>query len=159
MSLLKDTVVKGMYYNSIGINDYAVWSKIMLDYFGPGIKQQMKNIRTWSIAMPGSVPKSYDPKLNCWEFMGCGLQKDGQLIKTNTRDICPACLEKKFDGIHGGENAGRSCWVVLHTMCCGEIQDTYEHKYKVCALCDFYRSVKEEENSNFINPHILKEML
>ncbi len=54
MSLLKDIVIKGIYYNSIGIRDDTKWSKKMLDYFGPEIKQSMKDIRKWSVAIPAS---------------------------------------------------------------------------------------------------------
>jgi len=159
MSLLKDTVVNGIYYNSIGVIDYTIWSKIMLDYFGPEIEKDLKDIRKWSVAIPSSMHNSFSEKLNCWEFMGCGLENNGKHINTNTGDACPACLEKKLEGIHGGKNAGRACWIVLNTMCCGEIQETYEDKCKVCVTCDFYRTVKEEEEKTFIDPYLLKEML
>ena len=159
MSLLKDIVGKGIYYNSIGIKDYMPWSKMMLDYFGSEIEQSIKDIRMWSVVISASADNRSVLKLNCWEFMGCGLQNEGSVLNTNATDICPAYLEKKLDGIHGGNNAGRACWVVSHTMCSGRVQETYEKKFKACVICDFYRCVKEEEDNKFIISHVLKGML
>ena len=159
MSLLKDIVIKGIYYNSIGIRDYTKWSKKMLDYFGPEIKQSMKDIRKWSVAIPASDNNINDLKLNCWEFMGCRSEKVGNIVNADKTDVCPALLEKRLDGIHDGKNAGRACWIVSHTMCNGALQGTCEQKYKTCMLCDFYRYVMEEEENNFIRSKALKEML
>ena len=159
MSLLKDIVGKGIYYNSIGIKNYMPWSKMMLDHFGSEIKQSIKDIRMWSLVISASADNRSVLKLNCWEFMGCGLQNEASVLNTNARDICPAYLEKKLDGIHGGNNAGRACWVVSNTMCSSSVQENYEKKFKACVMCDFYRCVKEEEDNKFIISHILKGML
>jgi len=87
-------------------------------------------------------------KINCWEFYGCGRQPGGG----NVRELgtCPVAIEKKLDGIHGGTNAGRACWVVGGTLCNGKIQRTFLQKYDGCMECDFYRKVKEEESSDFM---------
>jgi hypothetical protein len=52
--------------------------------------------------------------------------------------VCPAATDSQYDGLHGGTNAGRACWLVAGTMCKGEVQGTFAHKYKDCAICDFY---------------------
>lgn len=86
-------------------------------------------------------------KLNCWEFKNCGRQRGG--INSRTLGICPATLENRLDGVHGGDNGGRSCWVLTGTLCKGEVQGTFAQKYKNCENCDFYRAVKKEEFPNF----------
>lgn len=86
-------------------------------------------------------------KLNCWEFYECGRQPGG----SNVRELgtCPVATERKLDGVHGGMNAGRACWVVGGTLCNGKIQETFLKKYDACMECDFYKKVKEEESSEF----------
>lgn len=53
-------------------------------------------------------------KKNCWEFKNCGREFGG--IKARELGVCPASTDERLNGIHNGENAGRSCWVV--TCCC-----------------------------------------
>ncbi len=79
-------------------------------------------------------------KLNCWEVNKCGMEKEG---------TCPASVLSVLDGIHGGTNAGRACWVVSGTRCKGQLQGAFTEKYKDCGTCDFYRMVREEEGSKF----------
>jgi hypothetical protein len=96
-------------------------------------------------------------KKNCWEFKGCGRHEGGAHEKD--LGICPAAVEKKLDGIHGGMNAGRTCWVVAGTMCSGEVQGTFAKKCSQCIDCDFYKSVSTEEGKGFLSPVILMNML
>jgi hypothetical protein len=86
-------------------------------------------------------------RLNCWEVMKCGREPGG----SNVHDlgICPASTEKRLNGIHGGTNAGRSCWVLAGTLCSGEVQGTFAQKYRNCESCDFYKRVKQEEFPRF----------
>ena len=42
-----------------------------------------------------------ESKQNCWEFKGCGREPGGENIADC--GICPASIEEKLDGIHGGE--------------------------------------------------------
>ncbi len=86
-------------------------------------------------------------KLNCWEFCKCGRQPGGPQV--HELGICPVSTEKKLDGIHGGTNAGRACWVVGGTLCDGKVQKTFAGKYAECVECDFYNHVKREEGSLF----------
>lgn len=48
-------------------------------------------------------------KLNCWEFMNCERHDGGSHV--SDLGICPATKEMRLDGVHGGSNAGRSCWL------------------------------------------------
>ena len=86
-------------------------------------------------------------KLNCWEIKKCGRTKGGEHEKD--RGICPVTKEKRLDGVHGGENAGRACWVVAGTLCGGEVQGTFAAKYGQCEKCDFYQAVKKEEGTKY----------
>ncbi|MEI6055884.1 MAG: hypothetical protein WCR55_07475 [Lentisphaerota bacterium] len=84
-------------------------------------------------------------KVNCWEKMRCGQD----LIENSTHEmeVCPAYLEKKADGFHGGVNGGRCCWVIAKTICDSKVAGAM--KMLDCLLCDFYLTVKAEEGSNF----------
>lgn len=86
-------------------------------------------------------------KINCWEYKKCGRQAGGEHV--HDLGICPATVEDRLNGVHGGVNAGRSCWVIAGTLCKGEVQGTFAHKYKNCENCDFYKKVKAEEFTGF----------
>ena len=93
-------------------------------------------------------------KLNCWEFKDCGRQPGGKHI--DNLGVCPVTKEVRLDCTHGGINAGRSCWVVASTLCNGEVQRTFEHKFIDCVRCDFYNAVKKEEYPNFkLSPELM----
>uniref|UniRef100_A0A7C2I1V5 Uncharacterized protein n=1 Tax=Ammonifex degensii TaxID=42838 RepID=A0A7C2I1V5_9THEO len=87
-------------------------------------------------------------KKNCWEYKKCGREPGGE--KVRELGICPAATEKRLDGIHGGKNAGRCCWVVAGTLCKGEVQGSFAKKFGNCQVCDFYELVKQEEGVKFI---------
>ncbi len=98
-------------------------------------------------------------KLNCWELKYCGREPDG--AKVDEFGICPAATEDRADGIHQGKNGGRCCWVIQGTLCKGAIaQGSYVEKFwGDCQKCDFYSTVKKEEEPQFkIGLTILKEM-
>lgn len=82
-------------------------------------------------------------KINCWEFIKCGREPDG--AKAGKLGVCPAAIFKEADGIHGGKNAGRCCWVVAGTFCKGEIQGEFARKILDCLRCPFHDYVLEEE--------------
>jgi hypothetical protein len=92
--------------------------------------------------------KRQSKKFNCWDFKKCGREEGGSLAQE--LGTCPALTEQKLNGIHGGRNAGRVCWVVAGTLCGGKPQGTFAKKYNECGLCDFYNNVKKIEKGNFI---------
>ena len=96
-------------------------------------------------------------KINCWEFKKCGREAGGEYV--HDLGICPAAEEQRLDGAHGGKNAGRSCWILAGTLCKGKVQGTFAQKYKDCEICDFYKTVKEEEFSKFILSSMLIKKL
>ena len=79
-------------------------------------------------------------KVNCWEFKKCRREPGGAHIRD--LGICPATKEERLNGVHGGKNGGRSCWVLAGTLCKGKMQGTFAQKDR---NCDFYKSVKAEE--------------
>jgi hypothetical protein len=81
-------------------------------------------------------------KANCWEYKGCRRQTNDLLLR---RGKCLVPEMSMYDGINGGKNAGRACWLVADTACNGDVQLTFSHKLKTCAECDFYLKVREEE--------------
>jgi hypothetical protein len=96
---------------------------------------------------PGKQTQEEDKKLHCWEFKGCGRQPGGE--RTCELGVCPAATDEKLDGLHGGKNAGRACWLVAGTMCEGKVQGTFAQKYGNCEKCDFFKAVMEKERPAF----------
>ena len=74
-------------------------------------------------------------KTNCWNFKDCGQY-----------GICPATKERKLDGVHGGINAGRACWIIADTLC---LENESRIENYCTTKCNFYSVVKKEENYNF----------
>ena len=96
-------------------------------------------------------------KLNCWEVKKCGRTKGGEREKD--LGVCPASKELRLDGVHGGDNAGRACWVVAGSLCNGKVQGTFAAKYGQCERCDFYLAVKKEEGAKYeMSIHLLSKM-
>jgi hypothetical protein len=86
-------------------------------------------------------------KKNCWEVKNCGREPGG--AKVSELGVCPAATEASNDGKNGGKNSGRYCWRVSGTFCGGKVQGSYAQKLVNCAQCEFFKSVREEEDSNF----------
>ena len=95
--------------------------------------------------------------MNCWEYKKCGREPGG--IKVHEFGICPASVETRINGTHGGKNGGRACWVVAGSVCGGKVQVTFAEKCVDCMRCDFYISVKKDEGKDFILSSTLLEKL
>ena len=59
--------------------------------------------------------------------------------------VCPVTTHEELHGAHGGQNAGRACWVIAGSLCGGRIQGTCAQKLADCRRCDFFNAVKKEE--------------
>jgi hypothetical protein len=103
MSLIKHILAQGMYYTSIGVRDYAEWSQMLIDEFGPGIEPSIRHIRKWSLMLPEIMNAGSESKINCWEFMGCGLHMNGDVKGSGEVALCPASLDQIRKGMHGGK--------------------------------------------------------
>lgn len=82
-------------------------------------------------------------KKNCWEFNRCG--RGTEAAGDGQQDPCPAATEQRLDGVHGGTNSGRACWVVAGTHCGGKAQGTHAAKHGGCEQCAFYQQVAKDE--------------
>lgn len=94
---------------------------------------------------------------NCWEIKSCGREPGG--AKADELGVCPAAVEIKADGINGGINAGRACWVIAGTFCEGKIQGEYAQKLLDCVNCNFYRLVIKEEGTLYQDSRKIRERL
>lgn len=96
-------------------------------------------------------------KINCWEVKDCGRTEGGKHAKY--MGVCPASTEAKLNGVHGGINAGRSCWVIANTFCHETVQGSVAKKSRKCTACDFYKLVEKEEGEGFLlSTTLLKKM-
>lgn len=93
------------------------------------------------------MQKKESVKKNCWEVLNCGREIGGKNVRT--LGICPAAIDERLEGVHGGKNAGRACWVVAGTFCEGRVQGTFAQKYGDCTSCEFFRTVRKEEGSDY----------
>ena len=98
-------------------------------------------------------------KINCWQYMKCGREPGGENAGESKGGPCPASLEKKLDGIHGGKNAGRACWMVAGTFCKGKVTGTFAEKLEDCLICPFLKIVREEEGKDLKRSIILEDLL
>ncbi|HEY5998845.1 MAG TPA: hypothetical protein VI078_06015 [bacterium] len=85
-------------------------------------------------------------KLNCWEFTKCGREPGG--VNAAAQGVCPAASENALDGVHGGVNSGRACWVLAGTFCGGEVVGSAAKKIASCKECAFYKLVMAEEGES-----------
>jgi hypothetical protein len=83
-------------------------------------------------------------KKNCWEHKNCGRYPGGP--RSAELGVCPVTVHQDLHGAHGGNNAGRACWVIAGSLCGGTIQGTYAQKLTNCWRCDFFNAVKQEED-------------
>jgi len=95
-------------------------------------------------------------KINCWEYHGCGREPGGKKAKTS--GICPAAIDKTYDGINSGKCAGRFCWAIGDTFCEGKKQGTYAEKRSACQDCDFFNTVLAEEGTLNLRTKFLRFM-
>lgn len=144
----KDWVSVGVSYLGAGIRDYERWGKLMRLTFGPLVEPFARDIWEWAEGARCLKIPLKKARQNCWEFFNCGLQKSSQ--RSSDLHRCPAAIERRLDGVHGGKNAGRACWAVSGTLCGGQLQGGYPEKLKSCTSCDFYLNVRVKEEPFFI---------
>jgi len=136
MGVLKHYVIIGRMLHCCGNNEYPRWKERLLEACGQSAGEHILNIRKWVISAGSSMNPQYVAQPNCWEFMACHGTKDAP---------CPARNDRAFNGTHGGNNAGRACWMVKGTRCADSTQETLQEKTALCGQCDFMRSVRNDE--------------
>ncbi|MBU0675636.1 MAG: hypothetical protein KJ950_13425 [Proteobacteria bacterium] len=85
-------------------------------------------------------------RTNCWEYKNCGREPGGR--KAETEGVCPAAINQEFDGVNGGQCAGRFCWMIENTSC--NKLNIIALKFIKCTECEFYQLVEEEENRSLV---------
>jgi hypothetical protein len=82
-------------------------------------------------------------KINCWEFMKCGRELNGE--RAEEFGVCPAATYPHADGVNGGVNGGRICWVIVGTYSCHTGKSSLLQKNVLCFDCKFHKKVLSEE--------------
>ena len=82
-------------------------------------------------------------KLNCWEFMKCG--KGPDTAGSNGHDICSVASAVIADGLNGGDNGGRICWVIAENYFKGSIHCSEKRIIHSCYACEFRYLVTMDE--------------
>jgi hypothetical protein len=60
-------------------------------------------------------------------------------------DICPIAFENSANGLNGGTNAGRICWIIANNGCKGKVKCSDLHRENSCFQCEFrYKVIMEE---------------
>lgn len=96
-------------------------------------------------------------KLNCWQYNHCGREPHGS--RAGDLGVCPAALESRLDGVHGGVNGGRACWAVAGSLChVGENGASFDHQ-AICRQCTFRSSVRRREGATFLDLEQLRAHL
>ena len=85
--------------------------------------------------------------MNCWEFMKCGREPDGE--NSEKEGVCPASTDTEHNGVNNGKNAGRCCWKIAGTFCNGDTQGLFADKIIGCIQCKFFKKVQKVEGHKF----------
>ena len=101
--------------------------------------------------------KGDERMMNCWEYMKCGREPGG--INAGSHGGCRASTNRLLDKVHGGLNAGRSCWAIAGSLSRFDITGTFAKQHKDCRSCQFFQLVKEEEGKDFWPLALLYAML
>jgi len=85
---------------------------------------------------------------NCWDFKRCGREPHG--ARSDELGVRPAAAESGVNGINGGRNWGRACWLLAGTFCGGKVQGSFAAKLGDRRVCEFYRLVVEEQGLDYL---------
>ena len=91
--------------------------------------------------------ESMEEKINCWEYMKCGREPNGN--KSKELGVCPASTNETHQGVNKGKNAGRFCWKIAGTMCFESVMGISAKEIVSCFFCPFFKKVKQEEGDFF----------
>ena len=75
--------------------------------------------------------------------MKCGREIGGD--KTDKLGVCPVAAETSANGLSGGINGGRICWIIAENCNNGDIQCSDLHRKSSCFACEFRYKVTMEE--------------
>jgi hypothetical protein len=84
----------------------------------------------------------HDTGLNCWEYKKCGREPGGKYVEKY--GICLVAIEKNCDGLNGGKNGGRSCWLWRESACAKIMKKSSIQNIRECRACAVYNSIKSK---------------
>ena len=146
MILLKTMLCSGVYYLERGVADPVTWARMMRLEFGAAVEPHLPELRQDALAVMYRKAGPKPDRRNCWEYRQCGIGGS----PSPERGSCPASSECRLDGVHGGQNAGRCCWVIEGTRCDGRVQGSREEKRRCCGECRFMEAVRREEGLHLL---------
>jgi len=82
-------------------------------------------------------------KDNCWDYMKCGKGPDEN--GKNKFIMCPVVFHEAANGLNGGVNGGRLCWLVASKKKYGEMKHLNQKRTDPCFFCEFHYKVMAEE--------------
>lgn len=158
MSVLKELVARGVEYLDAGGPGFDPWARSMRREFGPLKEQDLREVRQWSLLLAQQRAGARPGRTNCWEFTSCGREIHG--MHSREHGVCPAALESRLDGLHGGENGGRTCWLIEGTLCGTSAEQSRHGKRTLCERCRFHAMVRETEgNDQLIRDDVIQVLL
>jgi hypothetical protein len=148
MGSFKYLLERGVYHLKRGVQDFEEWSGLMVSEEGIAVQYHLEKIFQWSLVAASIRAGPQKMKINCWEFHGCvsGGKHNDRL------STCPAYIETRMNGIHGGVNGGRACWIVAGETCRSNMQKSGGRIPGSCQSCDFFKLVVREEGIDFVIP-------
>jgi len=75
--------------------------------------------------------------------MGCGREPGG--MRAEELGVCPVTTKVSADGLNGGVNGGRVCWVIENSCCQHVLEEMGKQGDASCMRCEFHLLVREEE--------------
>lgn len=148
MILLKTMLCAGVYHLEKGADGFGPWSGLMREEFGFEVEPYLQDLYQDALALMYRRTGPCEGKRNCWQFKGCRKEVRGE--SAEGWKPCPASTDCRLDGVHGGRNAGRCCWVVNGTMCDGTVQSFPAEKRACCGSCPFLELVRREQGTQFL---------
>ena len=76
--------------------------------------------------------------------MKCGKGPDTK-SQNGKSGYCPVARAKSADGLNGGINGGRICWILIGNKCGNSSGCSPSKDISSCDSCDFHERVKKEE--------------
>jgi hypothetical protein len=78
---------------------------------------------------------------------------------SDRRGACPTPNATRANGVNGGINGGRVCWVIAGTLCEGHPMGTYAAKLPTCMNCEVFQLVlKEEPHGTKVDERLLRRL-
>ena len=149
MGMIARSIARLLYRQESSFPRFRPYAQKTASFISSAVSRELAGLGQVSLLCSATRTGSDPGRKNCWEFSGCCKEAHGRF--STMLGVCPAALESRLDGIHGGRNGGRACWVVSGTHCHGSVQESAGQKKKTCSQCGFYQAVKWEEAVAFID--------